>query len=175
MSKATQTASNSLAVFFAHSRALETEAAQRHLELADVMDVHNNEEAAAVFRKLAGYGEQHAAQVSEMMRDVEPVRIAPWDFDWGGGEAPETSAMEHADYRMSAAHALQMALRTEQSAHDYYAQVAASAEDDDVRRYAEAFAAEEAEHVRYVREWIAKHPGALDELPRDDDPAHMPE
>ncbi len=91
-----------------------------------------------------------------MMREIVPVSIAPWDYDWGGTEAPETSAMENADYRMTQAHALQMALLTEQSAHDYYAQVAARAENDEVRRYAEEFAEEEAEHVQYVRQWIAK-------------------
>lgn len=175
MSTAKRTALNDLAMFFAHAQALEIEAMERHTELADVMEVHNNAQAAGIFRRLAGYGEQHAAEVSAMMREMEPVSVAPWDYDWGGDEAPETSAMENADYRMTTAHALEMALQTEQSAQRYYAMVAAQAQNDEVRRYAEEFAQEEAQHVEYVRQWIARHPHALEDLPPDDDPAHMPE
>lgn len=175
MTKGRATALNDLGVFFAHAHALESEAMQRHEELACVMEVHNNLEAAAIFRKLAGYGEQHAAEVAELMQDVEAPRLAPWEFDWGGGEAPETSAMQNAHYLMSSAHALQMALVTEQKACDYYAAVAEGAEHDEVRRYAREFAAEEAQHVQYVKDWIARGPGEPGPLPPDDDPAHMPE
>lgn len=161
--------------FFAHALALETEAMERHQELADVMEVHNNEEAAAIFRKLAGYGEQHAAEVRELMRDLDAPVLAPWDYDWGGGEAPETSQMQDAHYLMTSAHALQMALATEQKACDYYGLVATNATCEEVRRHAEEFAEEEAEHVGYVKAWIARNPVSLAPLPEDDDPAHMPE
>ncbi len=76
---------------------------------------------------------------------------------------------------MTSAHAMQMALETEQSAHDYYASVAARAENDDVRRHAREFAEEEAEHVGYVKSWIAGHPVEFAPIPEDDDPPHMPE
>ena len=44
-----------LDTFLAYSVALEEEAAERHDELADMMDVHNNTEVAETFRKLAHY------------------------------------------------------------------------------------------------------------------------
>ncbi len=175
MSKSGTSALDSLPVFFAHALALETEAAERYQELADVMAVHNNPVAAELFQKLAGYGHQHAAEVREMMENAEPVSLAPWEYDWGGVEAPETSAMADADYRMTSAHVMQMALKTEQAAHDYYASVAANASDDEVRRLAQEFAEEEAGHVQYVKQWISRNPVALEELPEDDDPANMPE
>ena len=51
MSDAGRSATENLAVFFAHAHALELEAMERHQELADVMEAHNNTEAAAIFRK----------------------------------------------------------------------------------------------------------------------------
>ncbi|NCF63809.1 MAG: rubrerythrin, partial [Gammaproteobacteria bacterium] len=44
-----------LDIFLTYSVALEEEAAERHDELADMMDVHNNPEVAETFRKLAHY------------------------------------------------------------------------------------------------------------------------
>ena len=45
----------SLDTFLAYSIALEEEAADRHDELADMLDVHNNPGVAATFRTLAHY------------------------------------------------------------------------------------------------------------------------
>ena len=163
-----------LATFLAHALALETEAQERHEELAHAMEAHNNARAAAVFHKLAGYGAQHAAEVRDMMADIAAPSLAPWDYDWGGAEAPETAAMEDAHYLMDVGHALQMALRTESRARDYYRDVAERARSEEVRRYASEFADEEAEHVEYVKAWIAKSP-APQPIPEDDDPPHMPE
>ena len=55
--------------FFAYSIALEEEAAERHDELADMLEVHNNDEVAAIFRKLAHYSRLHAAEVRELAGD----------------------------------------------------------------------------------------------------------
>ncbi len=175
MSSPEKSACNELGVFLAHSLALETEAAERLEELAGVMEVHNNFEAAAIFQKLAQYGRQHAEAVRELTAGRQLEQIAPWDFDWGGDDAPETSPMEEAHYRMTTAHAMAMALESESRARDFYAAVAAEAEDEEVRRYAEEFASEEATHVHYVENWIARQPAEAGPLPDDDDDPHMPE
>ena len=52
-----------LDTFLAYSVALEEEAAERHDELADMMDVHNNPEVAETFRKLAHYSRLHAQEI----------------------------------------------------------------------------------------------------------------
>ena len=89
MTAARASALDDVGTFLAHALALETEAQERHEELARVMEVHNNEAAAAIFRKLAGYGAQHAAEVRAMLVDMAAPRLAPWDYDWGAAEAPE--------------------------------------------------------------------------------------
>lgn len=170
-----RTALNDLSMFLAHALALESEATERLEELSAVMQAHNNTDTANLFSRLAHYGRIHAQEVEQMMEDLPRVKLAPWEYEWGSDEAPETSAMENAHYLMTTAHAMQMALKTEQSAHDYYASVAARAENDDVRRYAQEFTKEEAEHVGYVKSWIAGHPVELVPIPEDDDPPHMPE
>ncbi len=175
MSDARPGPGDDLGVFLAHAVALETEAMERHEELAWVMEVHNNPEAAAIFHKLAGYGAQHAAEVGALLARSGGPELAPWEFDWGGDDAPETSDMAGAHYLMTSAHALQMALRTERKARDWYASVAATASNAAVREYAQEFAEEEAEHVGYVEGWIARNPVELAPLVEDDDPAHMPE
>ncbi|MGB0713830.1 MAG: ferritin family protein, partial [Gammaproteobacteria bacterium] len=55
-----------LTEFLALAYLLEEESADRYHELADNMEVHNNPEASALFRKLAEFGELHAAEVVEL-------------------------------------------------------------------------------------------------------------
>ena len=56
-------APRTLAEFMAQALAMEREAAQRYAEFADAMDVHNNPEVAALFRKMATIERKHAAQI----------------------------------------------------------------------------------------------------------------
>jgi hypothetical protein len=68
-----------LPVFLAYSVVMEEEAADRHDELADVMDVHNNPDVAATFRKLAHYSRLHAQEIRDESKGLELPKIAPWD------------------------------------------------------------------------------------------------
>ena len=47
--------------------AMETEAAQRYAEFADAMEMHNNREVAALFRKMADIEGRHAQQIMAEM------------------------------------------------------------------------------------------------------------
>ena len=49
----------SVAEFFAQALAIEIEASERYELLADQMDVHNNREIAAIFRKRAAIEAHH--------------------------------------------------------------------------------------------------------------------
>ena len=90
---------NDLDTFLAYSLALEEEAAERHDELADMMEVHNNPEVAGIFRKLAGYSRLHAQEVRDHSRGSGLPKIAPWDYGWETLEAPETTDIGAVDYR----------------------------------------------------------------------------
>jgi rubrerythrin len=164
-----------LETFFAYSITLEEEAAERHDELADMLEVHNNDEVAAIFRKLAHYSRLHAAEVRELAGERALPRIAPWDFGWDDLEGPETANIGDMDYLISPRRALEVALANERSAQRFYAGLGRVGLTDAIRSTARAFAEEEAEHVELLEQWLSRTPKD-DELGRfDPDPPHMPE
>ena len=164
-----------LPTFLAYSVVMEEEAADRHDELADVMEVHNNPDVAATFRKLAGYSRLHAQEIREHAVTHELPKIAPWDFEWEGGEPPETADSDEVHYLMNRAQALRLAMENEQRAHDFYAEIAREAPNEAVRELAAEFAEEEKGHLELLKAWIEKVPESEDDAPFDPDPPHMPE
>jgi rubrerythrin len=164
-----------LDTFLTYSVALEEEAAERHDELADMMEVHNNPEVAGTFRKLAHYSRLHAQEIRDRSRGHNLPVIAPWDFGWENMEGPETADISDVNYLMSTAHALKIAMGNEQRAHDFYFEISERSPDEAVRALAAEFADEEKEHLELLEKWREKHPGSDQELPFDPDPAHMPE
>jgi rubrerythrin len=164
-----------LDTFLAYSVALEEEAADRHDELADMMDVHNNPEVAATFRKLAHYSRLHAREMRDHSRGSDLPVIAPWDFGWETMEGPETGSIDDVHYLMNTAQALQIAMGNERRAHDFYADISRHSPDADVRALAAEFAEEEKEHLELLQRWLEKVPESADEEVFDPDPPHMPE
>jgi len=164
-----------LDTFLAYSVALEEEAAERHDELADMMEVHNNPEVAETFRKLAHYSRLHAQEIRDRSRGSDLPRIAPWDFGWETMEGPETADIGAVNYLMNTARALNIAMGNEQRAHDFYFAISEDSPDPEVRAVAAEFADEEKEHLGLLGKWLAKLPAADDATPFDPDPPHMPE
>ena len=166
---------NDLDTFLAYSVALEQEAADRHDELADMMDVHHNPEVAATFRKLAGYSRLHAQEVRDHAQGADLPRIAPWDFGWETMEGPETAEIGSVDYLMTTRQALVVAMGNERRAHEFYASIARDSPDPSVRALAAEFAEEEQGHLRMLQKWLDKVPAGDDTGVFDPDPPHMPE
>jgi rubrerythrin len=164
-----------LDTFLAHSVALEEEAAERHDELADMMEVHNKPAVAATFRKLAGYSRLHAQEIRDHSRGADLPRIAPWDFGWESTEGPETADIGDVNYLMSPARALEIAMGNERRAHEFYFAVSRESPDGAVRALAAEFAEEEQEHLALLEQWRAKLPAEAEDAPYDPDPPHMPE
>lgn len=164
-----------LGTFLAYSVALEEEAAERHDELADMMDVHNNPAVAETFRKLAHYSRLHAQEIRDRSTGHSLPRIAPWDFGWEDMEGPETADVGNMNYLMNTARALQIAMGNERRAHDFYHGISEGSPSAEVRALAAEFAEEEKEHLELLRQWQAKIPDDPDEFVFDPDPAHMPE
>jgi len=164
-----------LDTFLAYSVALEQEAADRHDELADMMDVHNNPDVAATFRKLAGYSRLHAQEIRDHARGSDLPRIAPWDFGWETMEGPETADIGSVDYLMNTARALQIAMGNERRAHEFYRAISLESPDAAVRALAAEFAEEESEHLALLEKWRARVPESPDERPLDPDPPHQPD
>ncbi|MEJ2401851.1 MAG: ferritin family protein [Xanthomonadales bacterium] len=164
-----------LRTFLAYSVALEEEAADRHDELADMMDVHNNPEVAATFRKLAHYSRLHAQEIRDHARAHDLPQIAPWDYGWEDLEGPETADVATVDYLINTARALAIAMGNERRAHDFYADIGRHAPSAEVRELAAEFAAEEKEHLALLEAWQARVPESPDEIVFDPDPPNTPE
>lgn len=164
-----------LPIFLAYSVTLEEESAERHDELADMMDVHHNAAVAETFRKLAHYSRLHAAEIREQSAQHELPRIAPWEFEWDGMEGPETADVADVDYLMNTANALKIAMGNERRAYDFYHEISQRSPSAAVRSLAAEFAEEELEHLELLKQWQARIGDSASEVVFDPDPPHMPE
>jgi len=154
----------------AHAYALELEAAERYAEFAEAMEAHNNREVAELFRKLARIEHRHAKQILGEMGWTKPPAPPSTGYRWEGLEAPETADFTALHYLMQPYHALVIALHNERRAHKFFQKLAASATSEKVRREAGAMAAEEAEHVRLIEEWMKRTPPPEAGWDQDPDP-----
>jgi rubrerythrin len=164
-----------LDTFLTYSVALEEEAAERHDELADMMDVHNNPGVAETFRKLAHYSRLHAQEIRDHSRGHSLPVIAPWDFGWEDMEGPETADVSDVNYLMSTTHALKIAMGNEQRAHDFYHEISKDSPDAEVRALAGEFADEEKEHLELLKKWLETRPASDEDAAFDPDPPNTPE
>jgi rubrerythrin len=157
----------------ARAYAMEIEAQERYQQFAEQLETHNNPEVAQVFRKLAEIESLHAKNIlSRMKWPGFPSMPVPYAAD---GEGPETAPFDSVHYRMQPWHALEIALRGELRAQQFFQQVAGAARNADVRRMAEEMAAEEAEHVQLIRAWMKKVPQPAAGWDEDPDPPRMSE
>lgn len=165
-------APRTLAEFMAQALAMEREAAQRYAEFADAMDVHNNPEVAALFRKMATIERKHAAQIMAQMGWKEGATLPVATPSWEGFEAPETTPGDEVHYLMQPYHVLKLALANEQRAERFFARLVRAATQEPVRRAARELQAEEAEHVALVKAWMKKVPKPERDWASDPDPAN---
>ncbi|MCG8311746.1 MAG: ferritin family protein [Pseudomonadales bacterium] len=140
-----------LGIFLAHSATLEREAAERFYELAAMMQVHNNDELHRLFLELARYSVEHVNEVEEICKGYQLPALKPWDYQWPGDDAPENLAYEQVHYLLSPVAALDIVHRVELSAEAFYRKVSIESTNEDVRRFAQLFAAEEHEHAETAK------------------------
>ena len=144
--------------FMRQALQMELDAASRYTEFADAMEMHNNREVAALFRKMAEIEGKHADQIMSEMGWSEmpgPITARP---AWEGFEAPETVPIDEVHYLMQPFHALTLALESEERAERFFGQIAAAATTEPVREAALVLQEEEREHVELIRAWLAKTP-----------------
>jgi rubrerythrin len=145
--------SYSLPEFLAHAIALECEAEERYLELADMMEVHNNRDTAKVFREMAQFSRLHAEAVAERSKNLEIPKLKSWEYRWE--TPPEVGGDDGLHYLMKPYHALNYARENEIRGMNYYRTAAAESQDEEVRRLGGEFADEEKEHVAALDRWLA--------------------
>jgi rubrerythrin len=146
---------NHVESFLAHAIQLEREAARRYEELSSAMGTEGNQELKAFFGRMAHYSRLHLAQATARGGFRELPEMTPEEFEWPDGTSPETAGWAGVDAQMSPLAALELALNGERSGHAYYAAVAATTSDAELRALAGEFAEEEADHVRQLEALLA--------------------
>lgn len=167
-----ETAAPDYADFMARAYTIELEATERYAQFAEQLETHNNREVAKMFRKLSDIEALHAKRILSEM-NWPSVPALPAAFAWDTPEGPETAPFDSLHYLMQPWHALEIALRCEIEAQKYYEGIAAVAAPKQVRDAAKEMAAEEAEHVRLIREWMKKVPRPAAGWDEDPDPPRM--
>jgi rubrerythrin len=156
--------------FMSQAYAMELDASERYAEFADQMEVHNNVEVARLFRKLGKIEGLHARQILQEMgwpRLPEPVYPGPWP----DMEPPETAPVTELHYLMQPYQALELALRNEERAEQFFKRIArARKTPPDIKKLAGEMAKDEAEHKRLIREWMKRVPKPDPDWSRDPDP-----
>jgi rubrerythrin len=148
--------SYTLPEFLAHAIALEGEAADRYLELADMMEAHRNDEVSSLFRDMVRFSQMHRDEIRARVGAIELPQLRSWQYRWS--TPPEVGGDEAFDYMLEPFHALKYARANEVRAMEYYRSVADEAADSELKRLASEFASEEAEHVAALDKWLARTP-----------------
>lgn len=152
----------------AQAYALEREAVERYGELADVLATHNNQEVAALFRRLASQEALHAAEILRTMGWTQAPRPP------GLPGAPSAPAFEETHYLMQPWHALRLALEAERRAHDFFAELVQRCEGEDMREAARRLQADEREHITLLEAWLERVPEPPTGWDDDPDPPRYP-
>ncbi len=148
----------SVADLFAVAYQIEADAVERYELLADQMETHNNPELVTVFRDLSRAEAIHRDEIRRLAGDIDVVAQAQRMAKWKHGESPEAADLSEAHYLMTPWHALQLALAGEQRALAFFKSVVDSAKDPAIKKLADEFVEEEAEHVNLVHRLLRKYP-----------------
>ena len=155
------------AEFYALALAMECQAAERYADLAEQLEIHNNRETASLFRRLAEIETRHVGEIRARATiagfDVEATPVPPF-------VTAEEVPFEEAHYLMTPHHALLLALRNEEQAAVFFAELERTTSSDKVRRLAAAARDEELQHQERVRAWLAAHPLPAQGWAYDPDP-----
>jgi rubrerythrin len=142
----------SMEELFAIAYSMEQEAANRYSQIAAILRIQDNPALAEIFERLAAQERLHLEGVIHWSEQQKGTPPDPAHLPW---QVPETFDDEGAgtmDPRVLTAYrSLAMAVRNEERAFAFWTYVAAHAEQREVRRAAEAMAAEELEHVAILR------------------------
>jgi rubrerythrin len=149
---------NDVDQFLAYAVTLEREAARRYEELAASMGTEGQRELKTFFARMAHYSRLHLAQATARAGFRDLPDIAPHEFEWPEGVSPEMAGWAGVDAQMDSRAALLLALDGERRGHAYYAAIATTTTDAELRALAGEFAAEEAEHVAELERLIAACP-----------------
>ena len=137
---------------------IEVEAHKRYTQFAERLGSRDIDDAGAVFESMAVNENKHGEQLAErrlvLFGNLPPKVKLDDIFDV---EAPDVGAPR---WNMSPREAYQVALSSEEKAFAFYDQALRYVNHTDVKALFEELRAEEADHVRMLKEIIAKLPAS---------------
>jgi rubrerythrin len=150
--------------FYAHALAIEHEAAERYAEFRRYFADRGEDVLAGLCANLAAAEREH---FDELMRGCENLNLPaiPAESHRWLPDAPEAPAHEVMCHVATACQLLEIALAAEVRAHDFFVGIARTAPTRGVRELASIMAAEEVEHVSWVRQALEYHGAGDAEAP----------
>jgi rubrerythrin len=139
---------------------VEEEAKARYDDFARQVGGRYKGDAADMFRLMAGYEAKHCSELLARRRELfgdAPRRVTADAID--DVEAPDRGKPR---VFMSARQAMEVALSSEEKAHEFFEGALRHVTDPKVRTLFEELRAEEKEHIRLVKQRLAKLPPGPD-------------
>ena len=145
--------------FYAHALAIEREAAERYEEFAAHFEERGEEAIAGLCRNLANAERGHFDDLATCCASLDLPAIPAGAYRWMEGDSPEAPARMMMPRIASTRNLLEIALAAEWRAHEFFVSIARTSPVLAVRQLASVMAAEETEHVRWVRQALEYHVG----------------
>lgn len=139
---------------------IEEEAKERYDEFQRIVGGRYRGDASDVFRTMAGYEAKHGAQLSERRKKLfgeAPARVTRAMID--DVEAPDRGKPR---VFMSARQALEVALASEEKAHDFFDEALRHVKDPEVTKLFTELRGEEIEHKRLLEARLGDLPPGPD-------------
>jgi len=131
----------------------EREAVRRYIRLTEAMRSYGNQEAASLFERMVEEEQEHKRLIEEWakLEDIQ-LRTDIGAVEWEDPQVPTDYDSDAVDPAHSTPYrALAFAVHNEERAFHFYTHVAATADDETVREYAETLAREELGHAALLR------------------------
>ena len=147
-----------------------------YAQLADSMALHHNEEAASLFRILAAVSGAQGERIARRASGIDLPKIPVWQLTAPLLDRMPTGIGNEAEggCSMTSVQAIELALANERHICAFYARVAGSAADADVRRLAAEILGDAAGHIAYLDSLLSLQ-RRRQRPPTDDwDPPHTP-
>jgi len=146
---------------------IEEEAQGRYEEFTKVVGGRYKGDAGDVFRNMASYEARHGAELKERRKKLFGTAPASVTIDLlDDVEAPDRGKPR---VFMSARQAMEVALKSEEKAWDYFDAALKHVKDPDVKKLFEELRAEEVQHQDYIKKALANLPPGPDVEEEDAD------
>ena len=144
--------------FYAHALAIEVEAAERYAEFEEYFGQRGEVVLAGLCANIGRMEGQHFRELATASRHLQLPAIDPTRYKWLEGRSPEAPARDLFFRVASPRHLLEVALQAEMNAFAFFQHVGITSDSVEVCALARQMAAEEMEHVAWVRNALEYHP-----------------